>query len=191
VLRYPNLHAEQVWRQMRWYAVGLIVLGIATTVIPVVSRSWHFDRTSLLWLSYVPAGLMVVGMLTFYRRRCYIQATDRGLVISVLFRRVTIDWDLIRSVRVQPLGGHFQEGRKKLIRPISRALMNRPAVFVRLKDDPRAGRLPRQLGRQLATSEMVALPVKAADPLCAEIASRLPERSGLNLGGQKRRNRGR
>ncbi len=49
----------------------------------------------------------------------------------------------------------------------------------------------RKLGRQLASPDAVAIPVPDPDALSWEISSRLPERAGANLGGQRRRRRGR
>jgi len=190
-LKYPTLYAEQIWRQQRYYVVILMLLGAGVSLFLVLSHRWHFDQPSLIWLSYIPAGLMLAGALTFYRRRSYVQATDPGLRISRLTKSVVIEWDLVRSARVQPLGMHFQDTRKKLIRPFSRPLLERPAVFIRLRDDPRAKTISGRLGTQYVGVDTIALPVADADRLSTEIASRLPDRLGQNLGGQRRRKRGR
>ncbi|HEY7201103.1 MAG TPA: hypothetical protein VIC57_12850, partial [Candidatus Dormibacteraeota bacterium] len=118
--------------------------------------------------------------------------TDAGLRVSNLLRSHLIDYDLVRSVRVQKLEMHFQDKRKRYVRPISRPLLPRDALFVRLRaDDPRVVELRRRLGSQLASEDTVALPIPDPDTMAWEVTSRLPERTGVNLGGQRRRKRAR
>src|SRR5207253_7129270 len=132
------------------------------------------------------------GGLLYYRRRSRVEVTDEGLRIGLLLSDLLLEYDLVRSVRVQPLDRHFQDSRKKLVRPISRPLMPRPALYVRLKGDPdRLARIRKKLGSQLYADDTVALPVPDPDALSWEITARLPERAGVNLGGRRRRKRAR
>ena len=188
-MKHRLLYAEQIWRQQRWYVYILIALGIAVTIFLFASGQWHLNQSSIIWMSYVPAGLILAALLSYYRLRSYVLATDSGLVISRLFRSYRVEWDLVRSSRVLPLNNHFLDDRKKLVRPVNRALLDRPAVFVKLRDDPRTERLASQLGKQYADGDVLALSVEDADRLHLEITTRVPERTAANLGGQRRRKR--
>jgi hypothetical protein len=68
--------------------------------------------------------------------------------------------------------------------------MDRPALFVRLRDDEQAiAAIRKTLGARVVYDDMIALPLKDADALSWEISSRLPDRLGQNQGGGRRRKR--
>src|SRR5262249_54305020 len=95
-----------------------------------------------------------------------------------------------RAVRVQKLELHFQDARKRHIRPISRGLMPQNALFLRLRgDEARIAELRGKLGTQYVSEDMIAIPIPDPDAMAWEITSRLPERTGVNLGGQRRKKR--
>ncbi len=189
-LRQPILYAEEMWRKQRTWVLLLVLLGLVMSVTMIVTRRGVFDTNAAIWLIYIAAGLVFGGLLLLYRQRNYAEVTDAGLRVSNLLRSTVIDYDLIRSARVQKLELHFQDKRKRYVRPISRPLLAKDALFVRVRpDDPRTAELRRRLGAQLASEDTVALPVPDPDGLAWEITSRLPERTGVNLGGQRRRKR--
>ena len=191
-LRQPILYAEEMWRKQRTWVLLLVVLGVVMSTTMLVTRRGVFDTNAGIWLIYIAAGLLFGGLLLLYRMRNYAEVTDHGLRISNLFRSVVIDYDLIRSARVQKLELHFQDRRKRYVRPVSRPLLSKDALFVRLRaDDARVPELRRRLGSQLASEDTVAFPVRDPDGLAGEVMSRLPERTGVNLGGQRRRKRAR
>jgi hypothetical protein len=191
-LRQPILYAEEMWRRQRIWVLLLVVLGVVMSITMLVTRRGAFDVNSGIWLAYIPCGLLFGGMLLVYRQRSYAEVAEDGLRISNLLRVTVIGYDLVRGVRVQKLEQHFQDARKRYIRPVSRPLLQKNAVFIRLRaDDPRVVELRRRLGTQLASEEWLALPVGDPDALAWEITSRLPERTGVNLGGQRRRKRAR
>jgi hypothetical protein len=143
-----------------------------------------------IFFAYVPAGLLLGAGLLYYRWRSRVEVADEGLRIGLLLSDVLVEYELVRAVRVQPLDRHFQESRRKLIRPVSRALMPRPALFVRLKGDPaRLAFIRKKLGSQIYADDTIAFPVPDPDALSWEITARLPERVGVNLGGRRRRKR--
>lgn len=191
-LRQPILYAEEMWRKQRTWVLLLVVLGIVMSATMFVTRRGVFDTNSGIWLIYIAAGLMFGGVLLLYRQRNYVEVTDAGMRVSNLLRSVMIDYELIRSARVQKLELHFQDRRKRYVRPVSKPLLGKDALFVRLKaDDSRVAELRRRLGNQLASEDTIALPVPDANALAWEISSRLPERTGVNQGGQRRRKRAR
>lgn len=191
-LRQPILYAEEMWRRQRMWVLLLVALGIVMSVVTLVTRRGGFDINSEIWLAYIPCGLLFGGLLMLYRQRSYAEVSDEGLVVSSLLRTTRIGFDVIRGVRVQKLELHFQDARKRYVRPVSRPLLEKNAVFVRLRaDDDRLPELRRRLGTQLASDEWLALPVGDPDAMAWEITSRLPERTGVNLGGQRRRKRAR
>jgi hypothetical protein len=190
-LRQPILYAHEMWRRQRLWVVFLLVVGVGASVATLFSAQLRAS-TNLngIFFAYIPAGLLLGGGMLYYRWRSRVEVTEEGVKIGKLLSVVFIEYELVRSVRVQPLDRHFQDSRRKLIRPISRPLMPRPALFLRLKGD--AGRLAfiqNKLGSQLYADETVALPVPDPDALSWEITSRLPDRVGVNLGGRRRRKR--
>jgi hypothetical protein len=191
-LRQPILYAEAMWRKQRTWVLLLIVLGVVMSATMIITRRGQFDTNAAIWLIYIAAGLAFGGLLLLYRRRNYAEVTEEGLRVSNLLRSVVIDYDLVRSARVQKLDMHFQDKRKRYVRPISKPLLEADALFVRLRvDDPRTAEIRRRLGTQLASEDTVALPMREPYDMAGEITSRLPERTGVNLGGQRRRKRSR
>jgi hypothetical protein len=101
-----------------------------------------------------------------------------------------IDYADIRSVRVQPLKLAFLDKRKRMVAPMMRPLLEKPALFVRLRnDDSEMAAIKKTLGARVVYDDMIVLPVKDADAVSWEISSRLPDRLGQNQGGGKRRKR--
>jgi hypothetical protein len=191
-LRQPILYAHEMWRRQRLWVIFLLVVGVAASVATLVYPQLRSDRNSLNWIffAYIPAGLLLGGGMLYYRWRSRVEVTDDGVRIGNLLSHVLIEYELIRTVRVQPLDRHFQETRKRLVRPISRPLMPRPALYLRLKgDEARLAFIRKKLGAQLYADDTIALPVPDPDALSWEITARLPERAGVNLGGRRRRKR--
>ena len=193
-LRQPILYAQEIWRRQRLWAAFLLVVGVgaslASLVFPQLRSNPGSSQFNWIFFAYVPAGLLLGGGLLYYRWRSRVEVTDDGVKIGNLLSDVLIEYELVRTVRVQPLDRHFQDTRKRLIRPISRPLMPRPALYLRLKgDEGRLAFIKKKLGTQLYADETIALPVPDPDALSWEITGRLPERAGMNLGGRRRRKR--
>jgi len=192
-LRQPILYAEQMWRNQRIWPIVIVLTGLVALPASVVVNHGHINGANTeLFLLYVPLGLLYGAGMLYNRQRSALDVTEGGLKVSRLLRSVVIGYDLIRNTRVQKLETHFLEGRKRLIRPINRPLMSKDALFVRLKgDDPRTAEVRRLLGSQLVADDILAVPIPDPDAMAWEITSRLPERTGVNLGGQRRRKRAR
>jgi hypothetical protein len=193
-LRQPILYAQEMWRRQRLWMVFLLVVGVgasvATLLYPPLRSSRSSSSFNWIFFAYIPAGLFLGGGLLYYRWRSRVEVTDEGVKIGNLFSEVLIEYELVRTVRVQPLDRHFQDTRKRLIRPVSRPLMTKPALYLRLKgDEGRLAFIKKKLGTQLYADETIALPVPDPDALSWEITGRLPERAGVNLGGRRRRKR--
>jgi hypothetical protein len=189
-LRQPILYAEEIWRRQRMWPLVMVSIGVVLTIFWVISRRGVFDANAAIVLAYVPIGLVFGGVLLIHRRRSYAEVAEQALIVSGLLRTVPVSYDLVRSVRVQKLEMHFQDNRKRLVRPLTKPLMPKPALFVRLRgDDPRVAELRRRLGSQLVSEDTIALPIPDPDAMAWEVTSRLPEKTGVNLGGQRRRKR--
>lgn len=191
-LRQPILYAELMWRNQRLWVLMLVLAGLVVSPAMFILQHQQFNSNTAVFLLYLPLGLLYGAAMLYYRQRSAVEVTADGVRVSRLIRSVVIGYDLIRSARVQKLELHFQEGRKRLVRPINRPLMTKDALFLRLRaEDPRTAEVRRQLGSQIVADDMVAIPVPDPDAMAWEITSRLPERTSVNLGGQRRRKRAR
>jgi hypothetical protein len=194
-VRQPILYAEEMWRRQRFWVAILIGLGIAMSTFLFsgffAPRPTKMDINLAIWPLYIPSGLLLGGILLYYRRRSYVQAGDDRIRVSNLLNSVEIDYGLVRGVKVQPLQTAFQEAhRKRQQHPLAKPYLAKPALFIRLKkDDPATLALVRKLGPRLAYEDTIALPIPDPDAFAWEITSRLPDRLGQNLGGRRRRKR--
>jgi hypothetical protein len=187
--RQPILYADQLWRQQRFFAGFLVAVGIGMTALLVYKGQLN-QTTNLIWALYIPSGLLLGGAFLFYKWRSYVEPLDDGLKVSALRSSVLIDYGDIRSVKVQPLKLAFQDKRKRMVAPMMKPLLERPALFVRLRNDESSmAVIKKTLGARVVYDDMIALPVKDADAVSWEISSRLPERLGQNQGGGRRRKR--
>jgi len=188
-VRQPILYAEQMWRQQRFFAGFLVAVGLVMTGLLFYQHQLR-SQANLIWLLYIPSGLLLGGAFLVYRRRSFVEPLEAGLKVSKLFSSVIIDYETIRGVKVQPLKLAFQDKRKRMVAPVIKPLLEKPALFVRLRggeDDLAA--IKKRLGARLSYEDMIALPVPDADAVAWAITSRLPDRLGQNLGGGRRRKR--
>ncbi|MDQ6774165.1 MAG: hypothetical protein M3024_14490 [Candidatus Dormibacteraeota bacterium] len=202
-MRQPILYADQLWRSQRFYPIGLVLIGIVITIISLTVPAWRSARSGFslggvyinynaVWLAYIPAGIALAGIFLYNRWRSQAEVTEEALVVRKTFTAVPVAFELIRGVRVQPLSVHFPDSRKRYVRPMFRALMPKPALFLRLRaEDPRTPDLVKRLGGQLAYGDTLALPIADPDAMSWEVSSRLPQRVGVNQGGQRRKKRAR
>ncbi|TMC05650.1 MAG: hypothetical protein E6J41_21385 [Chloroflexi bacterium] len=191
-MRQPILYAELMWRNQRLWVLMLVLAGLVISPAMFILNHGRLDSNTGVFLLYLPLGLLYGAAMLFYRQRSALEVRDDGLVIHRLVRSIVVPYDLIRNTRLQKLETHFLEGRKRLVRPVSRPLMQKDALFVRLRgDDPRTAELRRVLGSQLIADDTLAVPVPDPDAMSWEITSRLPERTSVNLGGQRRKKRAR
>jgi len=187
--RQPILYADQLWRQQRFFAGFLVAVGIGMTAL-LIYKGQLLQTTNLIWVAYIPSGLLLGGAFLVYKWRSYVEPLDDGLKVSALRSSVIIDYGDIRSVKVQPLKIAFQDNRKRMVAPMMRPLLERPALFVRLRNDEAAlAIIKKTLGARMVWEDTIAMPVKDADAVSWEISSRLPERLGQNQGGGRRRKR--
>jgi hypothetical protein len=187
--RQPILYADQLWRQQRFFAGFLIAVGFGMTAL-LIYKGQLMQTSNLIWAAYIPSGLLLGGAFLLYKYRSYIEPLDVGLKVSALRSSVLIDYGDIRSVRVQPLKLAFLDKRKRLVAPMMRPLLERPALYVRLRNDESSmAALKKTLGARVVYEDMIVLPLKDADAVSWEISSRLPERLGQNQGGGRRRKR--
>jgi hypothetical protein len=188
-VRQPILYADQLWRQQRFFAGFLIAVGVVMTIL-LIYQGQLSKTANLIWVLYIPSGALLGGAFLLYKRRSYVEAQDDGVKIGTLRSSVLIDYDRIRGVRVQPLKLAFQDRRSRMIAPMMKPLIEKPALFVRLRgDDEEVADIKKLLGSRMMFEDTIALPVRDADAVAWEISSRLPDRLGQNQGGGKRRKR--
>jgi hypothetical protein len=187
--RQPILYADQLWRQQRFFAGFLIAVGVVMTIL-LIYQGQLTKTANLIWVIYIPSGLLLGGAFLLYKRRSYVEAHEEGVKIGTLRSSVLIDYDRIRGVRVQPLKLAFQDRRSRMIAPMMKPLIEKPALFLRLRgDDEEVADIKRRLGNRMMYEDTIALPLRDADAVAWEISSRLPDRLGQNQGGGKRRKR--
>jgi hypothetical protein len=187
--RQAILYADQLWRQQRIFAGLLVALGLGMTgyllYMGVLNKS-----ANVIWALYAPTGLALGGAFLYYKWRSYVEAQDDGLKVSTLRSNVVIGYDTIRGVKVQPLKMAFQDKRSRMVAPMMKSLMEKPALFVRLRpSEEESAIIRKRLGVRVFFEDTIALPIRDADAMAWEISSRLPERIGQNQGGGKRRKR--
>ena len=178
-----------MWRQQRFFAGFLIVIGIVMTGI-LLYNGQLFQHSNVIWLLYVPSGVLLGGAFLYYRWRSYVETEEAGLKFSTLFSSVVVPYDQIRLVKVQPLNLAFQDRRSRMVARAMKPLLEKPALFVRLRgDEEQVATIVKRLGSRMAYEDTIAVPVPDADAAAWSISSHLPERIGQNLGGGRRRKR--
>lgn len=190
--RHQNLYAHHLWQQQRFFAGLLVAAGVVATAIAIY-QGQIFSASFSVWLLYVPAGLLLGGGILLYRYRSNLKVLDEGVKISSMFASVVLDYESIRSVKALPLRQHFQDSRSKMVAPIMKQHIDKPAVFIRVRgDDTQLAAIKKGLGLfrgRLMDDDTIAIPVPDADTVVWEITSHLPERTGQNQGGARRRKR--
>lgn len=190
--RHQNLYAHHLWQQQRFFAALLLGAGVIASGIAVY-RGQVLSSSFTVWLAYIPAGLLLGGGLLLWRYRSHVKVLEAGVKISSMFSNVVIDYESIRSVKALPLRQHFQDHRSKMIAPIMKQHIDKPAVFIRVRgDDAQLAQVKKKLGLfrgRLMNEDTIAIPVPDADTVVWEISSHLPERVGQNQGGARRRKR--
>jgi len=190
--RHQNLHAHHLWRQQRFFAGFLVAVGAVMTILLIYQG--QITRTAnLIWVLYIPSGLLLGGAFLLYRRRSHVQVLESGVKISNLLSTVILPYQSIRSVRAMPLRQHFQDGRARMIAPIMKQHIDQPAVFIKIRaDETELAAIKKKLGlfrTRLMDESTIAVPVPDADAVVWEISAHLPDRVGQNQGGKKRRKR--
>jgi len=178
-----------MWRQQRFFAGFLVAVGLLMTGV-LVYQGQLLLHSNLIWSLYVPSGLLLGGGFLVYKWRSYVEAQDQGLKVQTMLSSVVIDYGQIRLVKVQPLNVAFQDRRSRMVARIMKPLLDKPALFVRLRgDEEQVAAIRKKLGARLAYEDTIAMPVPDPDAVAWAISSHLPERIGQNMGGQRRKRR--
>jgi hypothetical protein len=190
-LRQPILYAVEMWRRQRLWLLMLVAIGVVAAGFSFWQRRSLGDTNTLIFLAYIPVAILVAGLMYYYRWRSNIQLADEGLRVSNLLGSIVIPYDCVRWAKVYPLQNHFNSNqRKRLVRPVSRPLMDKPALFVRFSgDDELMARVRKKLGRTYVDDDVLALPLPDPDAFSWELAGHLPTRVVANQGGQRRSKR--
>jgi hypothetical protein len=178
-----------MWRQQRFFAGFLVAVGVVMTAILVYQHQLA-HTANLIWLLYVPSGLLLGGAFLYYRYRSHVVVQEDGVKVSTLRSSFLLDYDSIKSVKAQPLRQHFQDRRSRLIAPVMKQYVDKPALFIRIRGDEAAlADIHKRLGSRLMFEDTIAIPVPDADAAAWQISSRLPYRLGQNQGGGKHKKR--
>src|SRR5258708_10309272 len=176
-----------MWRQQRFYAGALVAVGVVATAL-LAYQGQLLGPSGAIWLLYIPSGLLLGGAFLLYRRRSHVYVSDDGVRISTMFSSVLLNYDSIRSVKVLRLDTHFQDKRSRKIVPMIKPLIEKPALFIKIRADEAAlAQIQKKLGSRLMDDETIAIPLPDPDKAAWEITSHLPDRIGQNIGGAKRR----
>jgi hypothetical protein len=190
--RHQNLYAHHLWLQQRFFAGLLLIAGLVATGIAIY-QGQLFSPAFSVWLIYIPTGIFLGGVILLYRWRSNLKVREDGVLISSMFSNVVIDYDSIRWVKALPLRQHFQDRRSRMIAPIMKQHIDKPAVFMKVRgDESELALIKKRLGifrSRLMDGEMIAIPVPDADAVVWEISAHLPDRLGQNQGGARRRKR--
>ena len=62
--RQPILYADQLWRQQRFFAGFLVLVGVAMTSY-LLYKGQLTSTSNLIWLLYIPSGLLLGGAFLF------------------------------------------------------------------------------------------------------------------------------
>ena len=187
--RHQNLHAHHLWRQQRFFAGFLVAVGVVMTLL-LIYQGQISKTANLIWVLYIPSGLLLGGAFLLYRRRSHVQVQESGVKVANLLSTVIVPYESIRSVKALPLRQHFQDRRSRMIAPIMKQYVDKPALFLRVRaDETELAAMRKRLGARLMHEDTIAVPVPDADAAAWEINSRLPDRLGQNQGGGKRRKR--
>src|SRR3981081_2707245 len=95
-LRQPILYADQLWRQQRFFAGFLVAVGVVMTGL-LISQGQIGKSANLIWVLYIPSGLLLGGVFLLYKRRSYVEAREEGLKVSTLRSSVSLDYGRIRG----------------------------------------------------------------------------------------------
>jgi len=190
--RHQVLYAHHLWLQQRFFAGLLLLAGVVATGIAIY-QGQLFSPAFAVWLVYIPTGILLGGAILLYRWRSNLRVLDSGVRIASMFSNVVIDYDAIKSVKALPLRQHFQDKRSRMIAPIMKQHIDKPAVFIKVRgDETELAQIKKRLGifrSRLMYEDTIAIPVPDADTVVWEISAHLPERLGQNQGGARRRKR--
>ena len=77
---------------------------------------------------------------------------------------VIVPYDSIRTVKALPLRQHFQDRRSRMIAPIMKQYVDKPALFLRVRaDETELAAMRKRLGARLMHEDTIAVPVPDAD----------------------------
>ena len=188
-MKQPNLYADELWKRNWFMAPFLVVMGVAFAVYFVFVVKTTRDVPVLLAEALGGAALVLL-FFGGYRYLSYVQVTDAGLRFNWTFpfSSALVPYELIRGTRVAELSGFYPPNRKSFVNSMTRPLLDKPALFVRLGGDAALlERVTRKLGRRYVVDGTLAVPVPDPKTLAQEVSLRLPNRTlQQNLGGARR-----
>lgn len=191
-MKQPNLYADELWKRNWFMAPFLLLMGAGFSVYFVAVVKTTHDVPILLAESLGGAALVLL-FFGSYRYLSYVKVTDEGLRFNWTFpfSSAVIPYDVIRSIRVADLSGFYPPARKSFINNMTKPLLDKPALYMRLGgDEATVARVSRKLGRRYVVDGTIAVPVPDPKSLAQEVSQRLPNRQlQQNLGGSKRHKR--
>jgi hypothetical protein len=188
-LKQPNLYADELWKRNWFMAPFLLLMGSGFTVYFVFVAKTTRDVPILMAEALGGAALVLLFFGSF-RYLSYVKVTEQGLRFNWTFpfSSAVVPYEVIRSTRVADLSGFYPPNRKSYINNMTKPLLDKPALYMRLGGDEAVlARLSRKLGKRYVFDGTLAVPVPDPKSLAQEVSQRLPNRQlQQNLGGAKR-----
>jgi len=188
-LKQQNLYAEELWKRNWFMAPFLLVMGVGFAVYFVVVVK-TFRDVPILLAEAIGGAALVLLFFGGYRYLSYVNVTDQGLRFNWTFpfSSAVVPYENIRNTRVADLSGFYPPNRKSFVNSMTKPLLDKPALFMRLGgDDATVARITRKLGRRYVVDGTLAVPVPDPKSLAQEVSQRLPNRQlQQNLRGARR-----
>jgi hypothetical protein len=192
-LKHRILYVDHEWRQQRILALALVLGGIFFSYQAIATHV-----RGPLWLvylpfAYAPAGLLLGAFYLWKRSHVTVCAAEDGVHVGRTFSTHVIPYDSIRTARVLPLRQLVPDGtsgRKRYLAPPVKANLDTPSLVLRFQGEPaEIAAHAKKLGARHIFDGSAVFPVRDAEGAAREIARHLPEGTGSNLGGARRRGR--
>lgn len=192
-MKHRILYAEHEWRQQRILAIALIVGGVVFSYQVLASHQRGPSLLVYLPFAYAPVGLLLAGFYLWRRARLHVVAREDGVHVGKTFSEHVIPYDSIRTARVLPLRQLVPDGtggRKRYLPPPVKAHLDTPSLVLRFQGEAAdIAAHAKALGSRHIFDGSAVFPVRDPDAAVKDIAKYLPEGTGTNLGGARRRGR--
>jgi hypothetical protein len=192
-LKYRILYAEHEWRQQRILAIALIIGGIFFSYQVFATHERGPSWLVYLPLAYAPVGVLLAAFYLWRRARHSVEACEDGLHVGRTFSTHVIPYDSIRTARVLPLRQLVPDGtggRKRYLPPPVKANLDTPSLVLRFQGEaPEIAAHAKALGSRHMFDGSAVFPVRDPEGAAKDVSRYLPEGTGTNLGGARRRGR--
>ena len=174
--RFPIRYSIQRWNDGIWFYGSFFVILVVLVLVQLVAKR---SIISFLPVLVLDGGILVAFWLM--RLDSYVDASDEGLRVRYLWRRIDLPYTAVSRVRRQPLEVAFQPAeRRRFVNRFVRRLAKEPAAYIRLdrRQDNLVNQTERRLGPRFVAGADVVLPIVDVDEFVNEVKSRLRGQAG-------------